>query len=99
MVMRLAHLRLNVVRLALVAAALVVAVPAVRAFTMDTIANSGGGARYIDLGDRLEDIANGKTTTTEQQGVGSMHFDVGPSRHFSGSNPVGAPPDQRFMDR
>ena len=92
------HLRLNGLYLAFVASALVFAAPAARAFTMDTIANSNGGSRYVDPGDRLEDLANGKTTTTEQHGVGTLRFGVGGS-NGSSRNPVGAPIDQRFMDR
>jgi hypothetical protein len=84
--------------LAFVAAALVLAAPAAHAFTMDTIANSNGGSQYVDPGDRLEDLANGKATTAEQQGVGPLRFGVGGAGGVS-RNPVGAPLDQRFMDR
>lgn len=97
--MTVEHLRLNGVRLTLVAAALVAAAPAAQAFTMDTMANSSGGTRYVDPGDQLEDMANGKATTTQQQGIGGLRFGIGGAGSVSGSNPVGAPPDQRFMDR
>jgi hypothetical protein len=93
--------------LAIVATALVVAAPAAHAFTMDTMTNPDGGARYADPADRLEDAAKGKTT---QQG-GGLQFNVGPSTGSprdrfgpsSGLAPgvrVGTPPDQsRFNDR
>jgi hypothetical protein len=87
------HLR----RVAIVTAALVVVAPAAHAFTMDTIANSNGGANYVDPGDRLEDMAQGKTTT--EPAVGGLHFG-GVSGSFGPHDPVGRPPDQsQFNDR
>jgi len=93
---------------AIVATALVVAAPAAHAFTMDTMTNPDGGARYADPADRLGDAARGKTT--DQQG-GGLQFNVGPSSGlardrfgpssgFSPGTRIGAPPDQsRFNDR
>ena len=94
------HKRLNGARLTLAAVALVAVAPAAHAFTMDTIANSNGGSRFVDPGEQLEDAANGKATVTEQHNFGGLRFGVGPSASgLSGSNPIGAPLDQRFMDR
>lgn len=102
------NLRAKRLHLAIVATALVVAAPAAHAFTMDTMTNPDGGARYADPADRLEDTAKGKAT--DQQG-GGLQFNVGPSSGLardrfgpaSGSSPgtrIGAPPDQsRFNDR
>jgi len=103
-----ANLRAKRLHLAIVATALVVAAPAAHAFTMDTMTNPDGGARYADPADRLGDVAKGKTT--DQQG-GGLQFSVGPSNGLardrfgpaggsSPSNRIGAPPDQsRFNDR
>ena len=95
--MMVEHLALKPIRLAFVTAALMIGAPAAHAFTMDTIANSNGGAKYVDPGDQLEDMAKGKTTV--DPGTGGLHFGVNSSN--SGSrNPVGLPPDQsRFNDR
>jgi hypothetical protein len=94
--------------LAIVATALAVAASAAHAFTMDTMTNPDGGARYADPADRLQDMGKGKTT--DQQGSG-LQLNVGPSSGLardrfgpsSGaapSNRIGAPPDQsRFNDR
>jgi hypothetical protein len=90
--------RLRQFRLTIVAAALVIGVPAAHAFTMDTIANSGGGANYVDPGDQLEDMAKGKATT--DSGNNGLHFGVGSFSGSAQSNRVGLPPDQsRFNDR
>ena len=84
-------------RLGIVTAALVIGAPTAHAFTMDTIANSNGGNRYVDSGEQLEDMAKGKTTV--DPGTNGLHFGAG--SFSSGSrNPVGLPPDQsRFNDR
>jgi hypothetical protein len=84
--------------LAIVTAALVIGAPAAQAFTMDTIANSNGGAKYADPGDQLEDLGNGKTTTVP--GNNGLQFGFGSFGSSSSRNPVGLPPDQsRFNDR
>jgi hypothetical protein len=96
--MTVEHLALKRLRLAIVTAGLVIGAPAAHAFTMDTIANSNGGNRYVDSGEQLEDMAKGKTTTIAP-GTNGLHFGAG--SFSSGSrNPVGLPPDQsRFNDR
>jgi hypothetical protein len=93
------YLALKRLRLAIVTAALVIGAPAAHAFTMDTIANSNGGNRYVDSGEQLEDMAKGKTTV--DPGTNGLHFGLGSFSSGSGSrNPVGLPPDQsRFNDR
>src|SRR6201987_3183802 len=58
--------------LAIVTAALMVGAPAAHAFTMDPIANSNGGSKYVDQGDQLEDMARGKSTT--DPGSNGLHF-------------------------
>jgi hypothetical protein len=84
--------------LAIVTAVLMVGAPAAHAFTMDTIANSNGGSKYVDQGDQLEDMARGKTTT--DPGSNGLHFGVGSVGSTGPRNPVGLPPDQsRFNDR
>jgi hypothetical protein len=84
--------------LAIVTAALMVGAPAAHAFTMDTIANSNGGSKYVDQGDQLEDMAKGKSTT--DPGSNGLHFGFGSSGSTGSRNPVGLPPDQsRFNDR
>jgi hypothetical protein len=84
--------------LAIVTAALMVGAPAAHAFTMDTIANSNGGSKYVDQGDQLEDMAKGKSTT--DPGSNGLHFGFGSSASTGSRNPVGLPPDQsRFNDR
>ena len=98
--MMVEHKRLNGVRVTLAAVALVALAPAAHAFTMDSIANSNGGTQYVDPGEQLEDAANGKGTATQQRGFGGLRFGAGPSAGgYSGGNPIGAPLDQRFMDR
>jgi len=92
------HLQLRRIRLTVLAGALVVAAPAAHAFTMDTIANSNGGARYTGQGDQFDDMSKGKTTT--QQDAGGLHFGFGPSSGYAPGSRIGAPPDQsRFNDR
>jgi hypothetical protein len=84
--------------LAIVTAALMVGAPAAHAFTMDTIANSNGGSKYVDQGDQLEDMAKGKSTT--DPGSNGLRFGFGSSASTGSRNPVGLPPDQsRFNDR
>ena len=95
--MTVEHLALKRLRLAIVPAALAIGAPAAHAFTMDTIANSNGGNKYVDSGEQLEDMAKGKTTV--DPGTNGLHFGLG---SFSNGprNPVGLPPDQsRFNDR
>ncbi len=97
--MKLEYLRARRLGFAVAAAAaFVVTAPAAHAFTMNTLSNPDGGARYTDPGDQLQDIVKGKTTT--DQNVGGLHFSVGGSQGGAGSSdPVGRPLDQRFMDR
>jgi hypothetical protein len=96
--MTVEHPGVKRLRLAIVTAALVVGAPAAHAFTMDTIANSSGGAKYVDPGDQLEDMAQGKTTTNP--GSTGLHFGAGSGGSAGPRNPVGLPPDQsRFNDR
>jgi hypothetical protein len=99
--MMVEHLGVRRLRLAIVTAALVIGAPAAHAFTMDTIANSNGGSKYVDPGDQLEDLGKGKAIP--DSGSNGLHFGVG-SGSFGSSggarNPVGLPPDQsRFNDR
>jgi hypothetical protein len=75
-----------------VTAALLIGASAVHAFTMDTIANSNGGAKYVDPGDQLEDLAKGKTTA--DPGSNGLHFGVGSLSNSGSRNPVGLPPDR-----
>jgi hypothetical protein len=96
--MTIEHLGVKRLPLAIVTAALVIGAPAAHAFTMDTISNSNGGAKYVDPGDQLEDLGKGKTTT--DPGSNGLHFGFGSSGSSGSRNPVGLPPDQsRFNDR
>jgi hypothetical protein len=97
--MTIEHLGVKRLPLAIVTAALVMGAPAAHAFTMDTISNSNGGAKYVDPGDQLEDLGKGKAIP--DQGSNGLHFGVGSFGSSGGSrNPVGVPPDQsRFNDR
>jgi hypothetical protein len=96
--MTVEHSGVKRLRLAIVAAVLMVGAPAAHAFTMDTISNSNGGSKYVDQGDQLEDMARGKTTT--DPGSNGLHFGVGSGGSMGPRNPVGLPPDQsRFNDR
>ncbi len=82
----------------LLAAALLVAVPAAHAFTMNTLSNPGSGPDYSYSGDQLGDSA--KRTTTTEQSVRGLQFNVGPSHGAALSDPVGRPLDQsHFNDR
>jgi hypothetical protein len=92
------HLPLRRLGLTIVAAVFAVGAPAVHAFTMDTIANSNGGAKYVDPSNQFEELAKGKTTTAPS-GNG-LQFSVGPSDRSSPGSRIGPPPDQsRFNDR
>lgn len=91
------HPPLRRLRVAMVTAAVAIGAPAAHAFEMDTIANSNGGTKYVDPGDRLEDMANGKTTTVPGN---RLQFGVGSVNSFAPGSRVGLPPDQsRFNDR
>jgi hypothetical protein len=100
-VMTVEHKRLSGIRLTLAAVALVAVAPAAHAFTMDTIANSNGGSQYMDPGQQLEDAASGKSAAGQQHSFGDLRFGAGSvgGLGYSGRSPVGAPLDQRFMDR
>jgi hypothetical protein len=97
--MTVEHLGVKRLGLAIVTAALLMGAPAAHAFTMDTIANSNGGAKYVDPGDQLEDLGKGKAIP--DPGSNGLHFGVGSGGSSGGArNPVGLPPDQsRFNDR
>jgi hypothetical protein len=96
--MTVEHLGVKRLRLAIVTAALVVGAPAAHAFTMDTIANSNGGSKYVDPGDQLEDLGKGKTI--DSPASNGLHFGAGSFGSSGSRNPVGLPPDQsRFNDR
>jgi len=88
-------------QMTLAAAAMLAAlggVTSAQAFTMNTLANSNGGTRYADPGDRIEDAARGNTTSPET----GVQFNLGgrSNRFGSSRDPVGAPPDQsRFNGR
>jgi len=91
------HRPLRRLHVAMVIAAVAIGAPAAHAFEMDTIASSNGGTKYVDPGDRLEDMANGKTTTAPSSG---LQFGVGSFNSFAPGGRVGLPPDQsRFNDR
>ena len=96
--MTVEHTGVKRLRLAIVTAALVIGAPAAHAFTMDTIANSNGGAKYADPGDQLEEMGKGKTTTLPDNN--GLRFGFGSGGSAGPRNPVGLPPDQsRFNDR
>jgi hypothetical protein len=96
--MTVEHTGVKRLRFAIVTAALVIGAPAAHAFTMDTIANSNGGAKYADPGDQLEEMGKGKTTTVPDNN--GLHFGFGSVGSAGPRNPVGLPPDQsRFNDR
>jgi hypothetical protein len=59
--------------------ALVAGGPGARAFTMNTLANSGGGSSsaVVDPDEKVQEFANGRTSS-EQQGGPTFHFDVRP---------------------
>jgi hypothetical protein len=88
-------------QMTLAAAAMLAAlggVTSAQAFTMNTLANSNGGTRYADPGDRIEDAAKGNTATPEN-GV-QFNFGGRSNRFGSSRDPIGAPPDQsRFNGR
>jgi hypothetical protein len=89
-------------QMTLAAAAMLAAlggVTSAQAFTMNTLANSNGGTRYADPGDRIEDAAKGNTTTQDNSGL-QLNFGGRSNRFGSSRDPVGAPPDQsRFNGR
>lgn len=97
--MTVKHKRMSGVRLTLAAVAIVAVAPAAHAFTMDTIANSNGGSRYNDPGELFENGTSGQATAVQQHSFGGLGLSAGPGSGLSRSNPVGSPPDQRFMDR
>jgi hypothetical protein len=94
------HLPPSRLRLAILAAAFVLAAPAAHAFTMDTQSNtnSDGSARYTDPDERFSGSGNGQGTI--QQGNTTLRFGqpqsfeqrYDPNRMF---NPVDRPNSER----